>query len=193
MPPRNSPRANPPEDARITKTKTALDAALMQLVEEKDFGDITICEICTRAHVSRAAFYAHFDDKFDLMRHAMFSEAERLAEHEGEIDFASLLAHALSRLRGNKFVVRRVTLGKFDSETALAMEEEFADIIRQRVNAGQWRCRHMGLPTEACVSYCAHGIAGIILWWIRDGLDAEETRVARMATALVASTFAIDE
>lgn len=37
--------------------------AFSELVLEKDFSDITITEICTRAQISRRTFYRHFDRK----------------------------------------------------------------------------------------------------------------------------------
>lgn len=181
------------EDARIGKTKAALACALEQLAFEKDFSDITICEICTRAHISRAAFYAHFRDKFDLMRFAVISEAGKLAEESEQTSFRSLLVRAFEHLRSNDFIARRITMGKFDSETAIAMEEAFAEIIRSRVKSEQWRCRHMGMPVEACIAYCAHGIAGIAMWWVRSDFRLSGAQVANMACTLASATFAIDD
>ena len=52
------------EDKRITKTKEQLTAALVELMTEKRFEDITVNELCTKADVRRATFYKHFEDKY---------------------------------------------------------------------------------------------------------------------------------
>ena len=39
----------------------------MELIQERDYGRITIQEIVDRANVGRTTFYAHFNDKDDLL------------------------------------------------------------------------------------------------------------------------------
>ncbi len=55
-------------DLRVIKTKKALCAALMELLEEKRFDAVTVQELCDRAMVRRATFYKHFYDKYDFWR-----------------------------------------------------------------------------------------------------------------------------
>ncbi len=55
------------EDKRIIKTKQNLKTALLSLLEEKDFEQISVKEICERAKTSRITFYTHYTDKFELI------------------------------------------------------------------------------------------------------------------------------
>jgi AcrR family transcriptional regulator len=64
------------EDARVTRTRRALGSALVELMLERDFGDITVQQVLDRASVGRATFYAHFRNKSDLL----LSDAERYFE-----------------------------------------------------------------------------------------------------------------
>jgi len=48
-------------------TKQLLADSLYQLSHEKNIEDITIAEIVKNCNVSRATFYRHFRDKYDLM------------------------------------------------------------------------------------------------------------------------------
>lgn len=56
------------EDLRSVKTEKALDIAMFSLLESRNFRKITVSDICTSALISRATFYAHFTDKYDLLR-----------------------------------------------------------------------------------------------------------------------------
>jgi AcrR family transcriptional regulator len=57
-------------DPRVKRTRKLLMEALMALIGEKRFQDISVQDIAERATVNRATFYAHFEDKY-----ALFDEA----------------------------------------------------------------------------------------------------------------------
>lgn len=56
---------------RITQTKQSLINAFYNLASQKDFEKITIADIAKGAQVNRATFYAHFNDKYDLIDYIM--------------------------------------------------------------------------------------------------------------------------
>lgn len=54
-------------DARILHTRHALRTALLELLRDKPVDDITVKEVCEKASVSRATFYKHYKDCYDLL------------------------------------------------------------------------------------------------------------------------------
>ena len=54
-------------DSRIFKSKTALKKALVILLANQPFNEITVQDICHTANVTRVTFYAHYHDKESLM------------------------------------------------------------------------------------------------------------------------------
>jgi AcrR family transcriptional regulator len=54
-------------DRRILKSQEAIKKALIELMSEKNFDQITIQDISDRANVSRKTIYLHYQDKFDLL------------------------------------------------------------------------------------------------------------------------------
>lgn len=55
------------KDPRAVRTKSLIKQAFVKLLEEKDFKNITIKDITTKATINRATFYAHYLDKYILL------------------------------------------------------------------------------------------------------------------------------
>jgi AcrR family transcriptional regulator len=53
-------------DTRVRRTRKLLQDALLELLAEKNFDDITVQDIADRSTINRATFYAHCVDKYDL-------------------------------------------------------------------------------------------------------------------------------
>jgi AcrR family transcriptional regulator len=54
-------------DPRVKRTRHLLQQAFWELMHEKGFSAISIQDIAERATLNRATFYAHFDDKYQLL------------------------------------------------------------------------------------------------------------------------------
>ncbi len=54
-------------DPRVKRTHQLLQQALQELMREKRFASITVQDIAERATLNRATFYAHFEDKYELL------------------------------------------------------------------------------------------------------------------------------
>jgi AcrR family transcriptional regulator len=63
----NSPDEHEELDPRVKRTRQLLDQAFIQLLTEKGFDAITVQDLTRRAGLNRATFYAHFQDKYDLL------------------------------------------------------------------------------------------------------------------------------
>ena len=55
------------KDLRIIRTKKMLHQALIELMKDKTFEEIKVCDICDKAMINRSTFYAHYDDKYELL------------------------------------------------------------------------------------------------------------------------------
>jgi AcrR family transcriptional regulator len=62
------------QNIRLQRTQKLLREALIELIEERGFGSLTIGELTSRAMVSRAAFYRNYQDKYALVEQ-IFEEA----------------------------------------------------------------------------------------------------------------------
>src|SRR6185503_17813339 len=69
------------QDRRKRKTRLQLRSALLSLLKEKRYEEISVQDIIERADVARSTFYIHYVDKDDLLTggHGVF--AQNLGQH----------------------------------------------------------------------------------------------------------------
>lgn len=58
-------------DPRVLRTRKLIMDSFIELSGEKEFKDITIKDITSRAMINRATFYYHFEDIYDLLDKAL--------------------------------------------------------------------------------------------------------------------------
>ncbi len=64
-------------DPRVVRTRNAIQSALKELLLERRFEEITVQDITERAGVNRATFYAHFQDKYDLLEGSLATDLRK--------------------------------------------------------------------------------------------------------------------
>jgi AcrR family transcriptional regulator len=67
-------------DRRILRTRNHLKTALIELVQEKGYSDISINDITDRANLGKATFYLHFREKDELLSYCINSVLDNLRE-----------------------------------------------------------------------------------------------------------------
>ena len=65
------------KDPRVKRTRKLLQQTLLELMNEKTFDAITVQDIAERSTLNRATFYAHFEDKYDLLDSIMREGVEQ--------------------------------------------------------------------------------------------------------------------
>lgn len=55
------------KDLRVVKTQNILYTTLLDLMKEKTFEEIKVSDICNHALINRSTFYAHYNDKYELL------------------------------------------------------------------------------------------------------------------------------
>jgi AcrR family transcriptional regulator len=57
----------PTLDRRVRKSRAQLRDALVELILERGWDEVSVLDVCERADVGRSTFYLHFADKEDLL------------------------------------------------------------------------------------------------------------------------------
>ena len=165
-------RSAPKLDRRVLHTRDTLGDALVELMKEKTFDDITVQDVLDRAGVGRSTFYAHYRDKQDLF----LSDVE---------DFLELMSTLLTR---HSVSVRRVApvaelFGHIsdvrDFYSALVTSGKVNDVLELgrgyfgRSIEDRLRMAHVGLDGDE-LKAVAYGLSGnlfaLLEWWIDHGM-----------------------
>ncbi|HJT80341.1 MAG TPA: TetR/AcrR family transcriptional regulator [Chthoniobacterales bacterium] len=161
------------EDRRVRRTRDRLGDALVELLVEKPFDDITVQEVLDRAKVSRSTFYSHYRDKNDLFLSDSDEFWEKFANALVQRGDKSERIAPVQELFGHVADVRPfynalVESGKIQDVWELG-REHFARGIEKRLGQVS-RAGRVPADQRAAI---AHGLAGTLFslldWWIRNG------------------------
>ena len=99
-------------DLRVIKTRNNIKNTFIQLLNEKDFEQITVQNILEKALINRSTFYKHYADKFDLAKtiseeimadYSLFLE-ERFADKNSN-DLSQYITAVYDRLLDQKDII----------------------------------------------------------------------------------------
>jgi AcrR family transcriptional regulator len=162
-------------DRRVQRTRQLLEAALLSLIKEKPFDTISVQEIIDRANVGRATFYAHYENKVDLL--ATGFEGLELALRERQREARSretnpderlfAFSHALLAHAHEHREVFPAMLGKRGGAVIQhALRNLLVQLIREEVKTTSSRGSADSIPAEAIVQFIAGGLFGLLTWWL---------------------------
>ena len=181
-------RMHPGMDRRTLRTRQALHQALIRLVLERGYDQITVADIADAANVGRSTFYAHFTDKDDLLRHGISYLSAMLKvppdKASGPLGFSRFLTE---HLRDQKRLQRALMQSSAGSIIIGSLREAICDVLRRglRIERGK-------VPDEVEVQFVAGAYLAVITWWLdrgaRETPAAIDERFRAMARGALAST-----
>ena len=111
-------------DARIRYTQGVLKQALLSFLQEKPINKITVKEVCERAELNRATFYAHYSDCFALLEsieNELIDEFEKSLRYVNSFDVAALIEALYAMVDQNQEACRTLILGNTSSAVIAKM------------------------------------------------------------------------
>lgn len=155
-------------DRRVQRTRRRLKEALLQLIEERNYDDITVEDITEKADVGRSTFYCHFNSKGDLLFDG-FATGLRELVTRAPADGGSGFRFSLPLLRhiGSQ---KRFALATLGGTANFAIQRTVATILADVVRAELERMSPSPGPTrEAEVSGVVGAFRGLVTWWLTSG------------------------
>ncbi len=158
------------QDRRSRRTRQALVEALLALLTAKNYDEISINDIVERANVGRSTFYAHYQDKDDLLRdgferaldiliqHVSFGEADQ----DLQLDTTPLFRHAKGHFELYKTLVWGSGFDVLTRDGHATLSAKFQERFKLHLS---------GKPEPAIpMAVLCHSMSGTLLillkWWL---------------------------
>ncbi len=186
------------KDRRVERTRQLLEGALLSLIKEKEFDAISVQEIIDRANVGRATFYAHYENKEDLLVSGFegllltLRDRQRAARSRGTGPDECLFAfsrHLVAHVDEHRAVFPALVSKRGGALIQHMFRDILVKVVRDDVRSIVSERGMQQAPDEAVVQFIAGGLFGLLMWWLsgRKRLTAEEvdTLFRRMAIPAV--------
>ena len=180
------------EDRRVKRTRTSLLIALLDLIVEKGYEEVTVQDIVDRANVGRSTFYTHFLDKRELLLSGVeelhsFLSQQRAALEGSAVASARLFRYSLPLFQHiqRNFRVCRVLLGSNSGAIGEPhMRRILTDLVRQDIAVFVPPNLAPTIPLDVVVHYTVSAFIGLLTWWTDEQLPCSPEEIDRQFRAL---------
>lgn len=165
----NGRKSSRSPDPRVRRSTRALGDALVELLHERRFDDITVQDILDRAGVGRATFYAHFRNKDDVLH----SGYEHLFGFlGGQLDRESAAGPRLVPVReflehvggdASELLASLRASGKFEELSDVTVGY-IAEMIKQRIQPAKGETA--AVPPSLLARMLAAAFVEMFRWWL---------------------------
>lgn len=173
-------------DRRQRKTREAIFGAFVELLSEKNFGQITVGEIIERADVGRATFYAHFETKDYLLKelceelfcHIFDSASNQNTAHRHIFDCNapdSVFLHLFQHLKNNDNNISRLLSCQNNELFLMYFKSNLLQLIKNQSPLFDSE-KSSRLPESFWINHIASTFVETVRWWIDNGMkESPET------------------
>ena len=161
-------------DIRVRRTYNQLTEALIKLLAQKSFDDLTVLEICNQANVHRATFYKHFVDKHDFLNCCFKMKLAELDFEKSDNNFSieqmkencmKMIEKVISFIEENKEVVFCVSSEHYSSSFTNSLSDAIADFIIEQIRSKASFSEKLGYNLQLMAYYYSGAIVNLVRWW----------------------------
>lgn len=169
---------------RQTSTKQDIQEALIQLLAEEKFENISVSKLCKRAGINRGTFYLHYEDKYQMIETIKTEVTDQLYSYFEEISDStrSFLIANLHKVQENVRLINALTRSRyFDFREAI--RDFMTSII---LSDQQWPTTQLflednfAIPQKYALEIFLSSIEGIISLWIAEGAQESPEEIAEI-------------
>lgn len=161
-------------DRRVRRTRRLLHEALISLIQEKGYENVSVQEILDRADVGRSAFYANFRGKEDLLlsRLADFEmtfgvEQEPSPEVENKTGLSGDFALAFFKHVGLHRPLAKALGGRHGAPIVMnQIEGQMIKYFRENWIKGKGKGVIRPAQAEGAAVVAASALLGLMKWWL---------------------------
>jgi len=151
------------EDLRIIKTYNSLIQAMHMLLSHRNFGQITVNDLCEEAQISRATFYTHFNDKYDLLKYWLKNLKPEIINKN--YTYNGMEESVNNFIRGNTKIIKNV-IENANNEVLEILQAFIISLINisSEINADD----EMNIEQIVLSNFCTGGIVNLLMWQVKN-------------------------
>lgn len=172
-------------DLRIQRTYKLLTDALVAMLSEQQFEDISVRELCQRAMVRPATFYKHFGDKYELFTFVI-KELQRQFHRDNAVEYdpkrpqtyyAGMIDQTFCFVDQNKAMVTSVIKGGSSHILLSILSEQIeADVLREFREDEKRGAILPGKPALLTPLFTG-ALIYLVKWWVMHDLEMPKEAV----------------
>lgn len=161
------------EDLRIIRTRRLLMSTLLDMMEEESIEKISVIDLCNRAMVNRATFYAHFEDKYHLLNFALeelkdniyakFTKDAKLTTPTETLN--SMLAMAIDFFFDRQAPIMSIIRNNRNSKVISTIQDSIAQSVKYQLSKYK-DSYDVRVPLQVISGFIAGGMVNVALWCI---------------------------
>lgn len=181
------------QDRRVRRTQKLLKDSLIELMQEKEFKNISVKDITDRADLNRGTFYLHYNDTYDLLRQMQeevlhdFQEMINCYGHSFKGDtLLPVLNPVINYILENSAVCRIL----FENDASNDFINQFHHLIHEN---GRVIIKDLYPDADETVYTCffefvTYGLIGMLKHWIDSDMSLSREKLALLADSAVMGT-----
>ncbi|NMC84581.1 MAG: TetR/AcrR family transcriptional regulator [Anaerolineaceae bacterium] len=159
-------------DPRVVRSRRQLQKALMELVAEKRYSDLSIQEVTQRAGLNRSTFYLHYTGLHELLEdcgkelfnqlHEVIYEKFNQKKSSASQDIERYTAFVFDHLEKYSSFYRSLLGRNGDLAFQTFFREQLEELIFEPMNINAINT----LEQEVVLRFYTAGFTGIAVWWL---------------------------
>lgn len=161
-------------DLRVIKTQNLLYQTLVDLLKDKPFEEIKVSDICSTALINRSTFYAHYNDKYELLssyinslKDALTKELEKNENISTSKEYyMEMIKLFLDHIDEKKDVYISVMINNQNSITMDILYDVINNDVTKRIQKDDLNTN--GIPSSIISKFYIGAVLNVGIEWLRN-------------------------
>lgn len=158
-------------DRRIQRTRKLLQDALLELILEKGYDAITVQDIIDRANLGRTTFYAHFEDKENLL-HSELEDLQgifdqHLASQPVPTESPWKITLLMFQHAQSHYKLYKALVGRRGNNALIShISSYISTLIQEHINSQFSKKKKGEVPPKILAHYLVGSFMVLLTWWL---------------------------